>query len=56
MSDYNRYDFTIKEADLLRVLHDAAAHGYQSLVVINGMYYNLKLEQTAQAKLSEEIF
>lgn len=55
MSDYNQYDFTIKEEDLLRVLHDAAAHGCQPLVVINGMFYNLKLEQTPSAT-SEDLF
>lgn len=49
MSDYNHFDFTIKEEDLLRVLHDAAAHGCQPLLVINGMFYNLKLEQTPSA-------
>lgn len=55
MSDYNQYDFTIKEEDLLRVLHDAAAHGCQPLVVINGMFYNLKLEQTSSA-VTEDLF
>lgn len=55
MSDYNQFDFTIKEEDLLRVLHDAAAHGFQPLVVINGMYYNLKLKNITSAT-SEELF
>lgn len=55
MSDYNNYDFTIEEKDLLRVLHDAAAHGYQPTVIINGMYYDLKLESIPSAN-SEEIF
>lgn len=44
MSDYNQFNFTIKESDLLRVLRDAAAHGCQPLVLINGMYYNLDLD------------
>lgn len=56
MSDYNNYDFTIKEADLLRVLHDAAAHGCQPLVIINGMFYNLELEQTASASSADDLF
>ena len=45
MSDYNLYNFTIKEQDLIRVLHEAAKHGCKPLVLINGMYYNLELEQ-----------
>ena len=58
MSDYNQFNFTIKEKDLLRVLKDAAAHGYQPLVLINGMYYNLDLElsSAASANLPEEVF
>lgn len=44
MSDYNLYNFTIKEKDLLRVLHDAENCGYRPMVIINGMYYELKLE------------
>lgn len=44
MSDYNRYDFTIREADLLRVLKDAAAHGCKPMVIINGEFYDVKLD------------
>lgn len=44
MSDYNRYDFTIREADLLRVLKDAAAHGYKPTVIINGEFYDVELD------------
>lgn len=45
MSDYNLYSFTIKEEDLLRVLHDAKDHGYNAYVLINGMHYAVKLEE-----------
>ena len=48
MGDYKLFPaeaWTIKEKDLIRVLHDAANHGYKPLVMINGMYYNLELEQ-----------
>ena len=44
MPDYNNYDFTIKEADLLRVLRDAASHGCRPSVVINGMFYDVELD------------
>lgn len=44
MSDYNRYDFTIREADLLQVLHDAAAHGCRPMVIINGEFYDVELD------------
>ena len=44
MSDYNRYDFTIKESDLLRVIREAAAGGLAPMVYINGMFYNVQLE------------
>lgn len=54
MSDYNSYDFTIREADLLRVLKDAASHGYKPMVVINGMYYDLRLENIPSAPSADE--
>ena len=58
MSDYNRYDFTIREADLLRVLKDAAAHGCKPMVIINGMFYNLELDNipSAPSADSDELF
>lgn len=43
MQDFRRYDYTIREADLLRVLRDAAAHGYKSTVIINGEFYDVEL-------------
>lgn len=49
VSDYNLYDFTIREADLLRVLKDAAAHGCKPMVIINGMFYNLELDKIPSA-------
>lgn len=49
MSDYNLYNFTIREADLLRVLHEAAANGCHPMVWINGMFYNLELESVPSA-------
>lgn len=56
MQDFSNYSFTIKEADLLRVLKDAASHGYQPLVMINGEFYNLELETTAASADPVEIF
>lgn len=44
MQDFRRYDYTIREADLLRVLRDAAAHGYTPTVIINGEFYDVKLD------------
>ena len=49
MSDYNLYDFTIHEADILRVLKDAAAHGCKPMIIINGMFYNLEMENIPSA-------
>ena len=43
MDTYQKYDHTIKEEDLLRVLREAASHGYMSWIVINGEYYTVKL-------------
>lgn len=54
MSDYNSYDFTIRESDLLQVLRGAASHGYQPLVMINGMYYNIALENIPSAPSADE--
>ena len=44
MQDFRRYDYTIREADLLRVLRDAAAHGYRQTVIINGEFYDVELD------------
>ena len=49
MSDYNRYSFTVKEDDVLRVLHDAASAGVQPLLYINGMFYNVELKNVRPA-------
>lgn len=43
MQDFTRYNYTIKEADLLRVLRDATAHGYNPTVIINGEFYDVEL-------------
>lgn len=43
MSDYNMYNFTLEEADLLRVLKQAAVDGCKPCVIINGMYYDINL-------------
>lgn len=48
MTDYNMYDFTVKEKDLIRVLHLAKNSGNDPLLLINGMYYDLELEQEAE--------
>lgn len=55
MSDYSRYNFTIKEADLLRVLREADADGYKPLIIINGMYYDLELEPAPSADQGDKI-
>ena len=49
MSDYKLYPgaFTIKEADVLRVLKEAAAAGYPPMLYINGMYYDIQLDTDA---------
>lgn len=44
MDSYMKYDHTIKEEDLLRVLRDAAAHGYTPTVIINGEFYDVELD------------
>lgn len=44
MQDFRRYDYTIREADLLRALRDAAAHGYKPTVIINGEFYDVELD------------
>ena len=44
MSDYNNYDFTVKEKDIITVLKDAAAFGCVPMLYINGMYYNIELD------------
>lgn len=44
MQDFQRYDYTIREADLLRVLRDAAAHGCKPTVIINGEFYDVELD------------
>lgn len=47
MGDYKLFPeevWTIKEKDLIRVLHEAAKHGCKPLALINGMYYNLELD------------
>ena len=55
MSDYNLYNFTIEEKDIIRVLHDAASCGCTPLILINGMYYNVKLEPDAREKDGESV-
>lgn len=42
MQDFNRYNFTINENELVRVLKDAQKNGYPPLVIINGEYYNVQ--------------
>ena len=57
MDTYHKYDHTIKEEDLLRVLREAASHGYMSWIVINGEYYTVKLEPKKIPSVdSEELF
>jgi len=43
MQDFRGYDYTIREADLLRVMREAAAHGYKPTVIINGEFYGVEL-------------
>lgn len=44
MQDLRRYDYTIREADLLRVLRDAAVHGCKPTVIINGEFYDVEMD------------
>lgn len=55
MDTYIKFNHTIDESNLLDVLHDAASHGYMSLVIINGEYYNVNLdpEKVRSADLGE---
>lgn len=55
VQDFRRYDYTIREADLLCVLRDAAAHGYEPTVVINGEFYDVELnaESTRSASSAD---
>lgn len=41
MSDYNLYDFSIKESELIKAIQAARKAGFEPLIVINGMYYNI---------------
>ena len=54
MDTYQKYDHTISEESLLQVLRGAASHGYQPLVMINGMYYNIALENIPSAPSADE--
>lgn len=57
MDSYMKYDHTIKEEELLRVMRDAASHGYMSWVVINGEYYTVKLDpEKVHSADSDELF
>lgn len=55
MQDFRRYDYTIRESDLLRVLRDAAAHGHKPTVIINGEFYDVELDAKAASASSDEI-
>ena len=44
MSDYNFYNFSIKESNLLKVLNDARDAGYNPMIIINGMYYTIEFD------------
>ena len=44
MSDYNLYSFTLKEADILRVLREAVSLGLHPRIIINGMFYDIQME------------
>ena len=48
MSDYNLYSFTIAEEDILRVLRDAVSAGCKPLLLINGMFYNIKIDAKSE--------
>lgn len=43
---YMKWNHSIKEEDLLRILRDAASHGYISWIVINGEYYSVELDKS----------
>lgn len=37
------YNYTIKEQDLIRTIRNAAEHGYNAMIYINGEYYDIEL-------------
>ena len=55
MNDYNLYDFTVKEADILQVLKDAIAAGITPLLYINGLYYNVQIDNIPAAENSDDL-
>lgn len=44
MQNFERYNFTLRENDIVRVMKDAQKNGYSPLVIINGEYYNVEFE------------
>lgn len=56
MDTYSRWNHCIEENDLLRILRDAASHGYNSIVVINGEYYTVKLDKSKFPVNEENLF
>ena len=49
MSDYNLFPgcFTIKEQDIIKTLKNARAAGYPPMIIINGLYYDIKFADPA---------
>lgn len=45
MDEYRKYSFVLTEETLLPTIKAAADGGYTAFVVINGMYYTVKLKE-----------
>ena len=45
IDEYRKYSFELTEDNLLSTIKDAMNSGYSAMVVINGMYYTIKLNE-----------
>lgn len=48
MSDYNNFCFTVNAGDVPRILDDAKKAGVSALLYINGLFYDIKMQQEKQ--------
>ena len=44
MQDFKKYNYTIKENDLLMILKEYEKQGGMPLIIMNGEYYNIAFE------------
>ena len=54
MNDYIKYDHTINEKDLLETIREVKEHGYNVFVIINGEYYDIKLNDEKRGPKNEK--